>query len=597
VIAAVILNHNKPENSDKLFEQLDGVFDRVELWDSGSDPYNIPKHLTDAFQNFYWAGCWNEIMRRFSDCDAVWMIGCDIELQGMAEEYLMCIRQSLPFGCWSPCVNGRAHPFMQAENYQHGKPVEVKNIEGMAMAVSGVLMRQVEQLMSGSKIGFGQDFWLCYRARQLGLKNIIDGRVAVYHPEGIGYSEQDAHDEMEEIFTAEYGADFRRRIFEYDERYEKNCVESQAKEERVETLTIVTADNGWTAEDFIRVTDGLPNVRRVILQKGSTTLSHLAKPGVEIIPYSEQGVNELTEMADIALFWKVGAGNVSEYKHLLEAGVPTIVDAAYSRDLIKHEENGFIFGNEEWCKIWLNELLSKPELREKVRSYRNQESTPKPEVELPPEPAPLREILTQSDAEKPMVTVITPTFKRDVKVVRRSINCLQLQNMQSWEQLICSNGIEEPEVRNLVNQIDDNRVGYHFCEAPQGDYGNYARKAMLNQARGKYVLFIDDDNIILPDFLSVMVSALEDSGADFAVCQVMHFGPLNEDEVGKPPIVLRGQPVKLFHIDPLQFLVRREVMQSIGWDTEHGYISDGYTLQQLSDRPGVEVPMVLGVHV
>jgi hypothetical protein len=44
-------------------------------------------------------------------------------------------------------------------------------------------------------------------------------------------------------------------------------------------------------------------------------------------------------------------------------------------------------------------------------------------------------------------------------------------------------------------------------------------------------------------------------------------------------------------------LVRREVMQSIGWDTEHGYISDGYTLQQLSDRPGVEVPMVLGVHV
>lgn len=196
-----------------------------------------------------------------------------------------------------------------------------------------------------------------------------------------------------------------------------------------------------------------------------------------------------------------------------------------------------------------------------------------------------------------MVTVITPTFKRDIKVVRRSTNCLQLQLMEDWEQLICSNGLDELVVRNMVTELDDDRVGYHWCDAPQGDFGNYARKAMLESARGKYVLFLDDDNVILPEYLSVMAGALEESGADVAVCRVMHFGPLNEDEVGKPPIVLKGLPVKLYHIDPLQFLIRRSVMQEIGWDTSHGYISDGVTLEKLAGRPTVEVPLLLGVHI
>jgi hypothetical protein len=152
-------------------------------------------------------------------------------------------------------------------------------------------------------------------------------------------------------------------------------------------------------------------------------------------------------------------------------------------------------------------------------------------------------------------------------------------------------------VERLVSDTGDDRIKYNMCEAPEGDYGNYARKAMLEKARGKYVAFFDDDNIILPEFLSVMVASLEESGADYAVCQIMHFGPLNEDEVGSPPIVLRGLPVKLYHIDPLQFLVRRTVMQEIGWDTDVGYLSDGVTLEKLNGRNAVEVPLALGVHI
>ena len=121
---------------------------------------------------------------------------------------------------------------------------------------------------------------------------------------------------------------------------------------------------------------------------------------------------------------------------------------------------------------------------------------------------------------------------------------------------------------------------------------------MLKKARGKYIVFMDDDNVILPSYIETMVKAIETSGADFAVCRVVHFGPLNETEVGKVPKVLTGFPVKLFHVDSLQVLVKREAMQAIGWDTERGYIADGVTLEALGAKyKSTEVTEVLGFHL
>ena len=54
-IKAVIVHHNQPENADKLFEQLASQFD-TELWDCGSPPHRIPKHVTHPLENIYMGG-------------------------------------------------------------------------------------------------------------------------------------------------------------------------------------------------------------------------------------------------------------------------------------------------------------------------------------------------------------------------------------------------------------------------------------------------------------------------------------------------------------------------------------------------------------
>ena len=202
-IKAVIFHHNNPENADFLFERLSSVFD-VELWDSGSLPNRVPRHVTHSFPNFYGTGAWNHMMKNYSDYDVVWLICSDIELRSEVGDYLQAIRSAFPFGCWSPSIVGRAHPFMLRENFADNRPYTVKNIESQAMALSGPLMREVGQLIDGSPYGFGHDFWLCYRARKAGMRNIIDGRVCIYHPAGTGYDEQKAHDMMDLAFGSKY---------------------------------------------------------------------------------------------------------------------------------------------------------------------------------------------------------------------------------------------------------------------------------------------------------------------------------------------------------------------------------------------------------
>ncbi len=576
----VILHHNKPENADKLYEQLSECFD-VEIWDSGSDPDKIPVNMKHSFVNIYWTGGWNEIMDRYKEEDAVWMIGCDIELLQKPEEYLEAITSAMPFGCWSPCIEGRAHPFMLAENYKDNEPKSVRNVEGMAMACSGELMREVGKLLEGSEIGFGLDYWLCYRAREMGLRNIIDGRVKIFHPEGIGYDEQKAHDQMEETFTKHFGEHFRRTIFQYDERYELNLVPKVGTgcgffpEDERDKFTIVTVENGWGIEEFNEITDKFPEAERIIMQMGISTLGHLADENTTVIESVDMAM--LISRADVALFTRTGPANEKEYKQLLKAGVPMVVHVDHHQDMIDHEKNGFVYGSTNWAVDWIKHLEDK-EARDTISaSWRE-----KPQV--------------AEESEEPVFTVITPTWKRDLKIISRCVDCLKLQTVTDWRQLICSNGAEEPKVRKFVEDLNDPRVEYHWCEAQQGDHGNYARREMLKKVTGRFVMFFDDDNIIMPEYMKRMWEEMSDPNVDFAVCRIMHFGPLNEEVIGKPPIVLEGDPVKLYHIDPLQVVVLRKVMQDIGWDVDHGYVSDGVTLEKLSQYTSATVEEVLAVH-
>lgn len=590
-IKAVIMHHNKPENADKLFEQLAPIFDDVEIFDNGSDPEKVPVHVTRARENVYWTGTVNEVIETCQQYDAVWVIGCDVELINKPEEYREAIESSLPFGCWSPSIEGRAHPFMQASNFTSKKSAKVKNLEGMAIAISGSLMKQVGELVPGSQIGFGQDFWLCYRSRKAGMSNVLDGRVMVHHPEGIGYDEVEASRQMEDTFARAYGPDFRNSIFEYDQRFEKNLVGGSSMTDG-KKFVIVTVDNGWGLSEFLRITNSL-DARRIIMCKG--VLENAPEDGVEYVPY-DSSLDFLIKSADAAFFPRVGEANKDDYLKLLKAGVATVVRESCSQGAIEHEKTGWEFRDEKWAIHWLAYLKDHPEVREQRRKT----------AEAVPESTPVSgQVVVAKTPERAvvrsgpcLVTVITPTYHRDLKVIRRCIDCMLLQTETDWEQIICSDGENEPLVKALVDEVADPRIRYEHTEGKkENDFGNTVRDEMLKKARGKFILFFDDDNLILPHYLQTMIRAISESNKDYAVCKIMHFGPLHQSE-GKAPKVLTGNPVKLYHIDPLQVLVRTKLMQSIGWDKTVGYLSDGVTLERLGAKSDpIWIEEVLGIHM
>jgi glycosyltransferase involved in cell wall biosynthesis len=362
--------------------------------------------------------------------------------------------------------------------------------------------------------------------------------------------------------------------------------------EQGKKFTIVTVDNGWCLTEFLRITKGL-NARRIVMAKGN---AFIGEDGVESIQYDES-LDFLIKYADVAFFPKVGEANKVDYLKLVKAGVPVVVQESYSQGAVEHEKTGWVFRDEKWALHWLTYLKDHPEVREQRRKA----------VEAVPEstkalvPAEVIKVVDR-DVVRPdqcMVTVITPTFHRDLKVIRRCINSMLLQTVRDWEQIICSDGENETQVKALVDQVADKRIRYeHTAGKKSNDFGNTVRSECLKKARGKFVLFFDDDNLILPHYLQTMIRAISESNKDYAVCKIMHFGPLNQSILGRPPKVLTGNPVKLYHIDPLQVLVRTRLMQSVGWDTMVGYLSDGVTLERLGAKGDpVWVEEVLGIHV
>lgn len=380
-------------------------------------------------------------------------------------------------------------------------------------------------------------------------------------------------------------------------------------------FTVLTVDNGWSYTEFERITSKIPNCQRILVAKGAGGIP--STEGLTVVPPDR--LDEVIKQVDAALFCKVGDANRPEYEKILKVGVPMVVHVDHHQGLIDHQKNGFYYQDEAWAVHWLLQLRGSEALRAETKKTwkemggrRDSMLTAADVAKFCPScadkmrkkkiTAVKREVVEQTmDKEQPpKVTVITPTFKRDPKILRRAVDCMLLQTETKWEQLVCSNGPEEIEARSTVEGVRDARVRYRSLGVPtkEGDFGNSARAAMLKEARGEFVMFLDDDNIILPNYLDLMYQTLLNApDCGFVVCQVMHFGPLNEEALGKAPKVLEGEPVKLHHIDPLQVMVRRAVMQEIGWDVEKGYLSDGVTLEKLGQvAKHLKVSQILGIH-
>ena len=195
------------------------------------------------------------------------------------------------------------------------------------------------------------------------------------------------------------------------------------------------------------------------------------------------------------------------------------------------------------------------------------------------------------------VTIITPTFNRSQNIIKRCFASVDAQTYTNWNHLVLVDDEHlEPHLSSDI--IHTNSKREFICMGKRtNNYGNSPRQLGIEKGCGDYFVFLDDDNVIFPNYLETLVKYLEDNtDKSIAICKIIHMGPL-PGRFGEPPKILDGKPPVLQNIDTLQVCVRAEVVKKLGW-LDKGYLADGYSIQNWAENYKYGfVDEILGVHM
>ncbi len=203
-----------------------------------------------------------------------------------------------------------------------------------------------------------------------------------------------------------------------------------------------------------------------------------------------------------------------------------------------------------------------------------------------------------------------PTYQQEPEILKKTL--ISILNQRYFLKgdyqitiLITSDGQYEQSVINLIIELDlENQehivVEYDYTPKKSENLGASVKQHILEKAfhtvQSDYINFTDSDNTLFPDYLYEMTKVIEENDIDFAICKIIHFGPLFKEVAGRIPWVLEGYP-KLYHIDTIQIMARTEALHAIGWEQVYGHCSDGITYERLAEKyKWINVDKILGIH-
>jgi len=108
------------------------------------------------------------------------------------------------------------------------------------------------------------------------------------------------------------------------------------------------------------------------------------------------------------------------------------------------------------------------------------------------------------EARHPKVSVIMPTYNR-AHMISKSIDSVLKQTFTDWELIVVSDGSTDNTPQVIRNYRNPKIV---FLKKEQGGPAS-ARNYGLRHARGEYIAYCDDDDIIFPYYLETMVNCLD----------------------------------------------------------------------------------------
>lgn len=171
-------------------------------------------------------------------------------------------------------------------------------------------------------------------------------------------------------------------------------------------------------------------------------------------------------------------------------------------------------------------------------------------------------------APPPVVSVVIATYNRS-QVLRHAIRSVQASSFADWELLVIGDACTD-DTLECVASFADPRIRFVNLSPRCGDQSGPNNHG-ITLARGRYVAFLQHDDIYLPDHLATCVEELNRSGADLVWTPAAVASPNPDVSPGARPCQFRiaGVPEQSGY-SPFAFyctstwVFRRELADRVG---------------------------------
>lgn len=166
----------------------------------------------------------------------------------------------------------------------------------------------------------------------------------------------------------------------------------------------------------------------------------------------------------------------------------------------------------------------------------------------------------------PTVSVLTCTYNRP-QMLLEAITSLRTQTYESWEQLITDDASTDPAVKNVLNAAQrlDSRIRI-FQKTKNIDQPARYWNEMIDRSRGKYIGFLDDDNLKKEKWAEALVGMLDaNPDVDMVTCGQMIHDKTGNTLESSANLRTEDEVHQRNTIDTGCFLIRREALEKIGY--------------------------------
>jgi glycosyltransferase involved in cell wall biosynthesis/radical SAM superfamily enzyme YgiQ (UPF0313 family)/ADP-heptose:LPS heptosyltransferase/ubiquinone/menaquinone biosynthesis C-methylase UbiE len=184
----------------------------------------------------------------------------------------------------------------------------------------------------------------------------------------------------------------------------------------------------------------------------------------------------------------------------------------------------------------------------------------------------------------PLVSIIMPAYNAG-RFIAGAIETALIQNYHNFEIVVADDGSTD-NTKEILQKFNDPRIRYIALEKNQGV--SHARNVAIQQAKGEFIVSLDADDMLMPDFISRHLIELEKHpDADMIYCD-----DLLIDENDKPIREIKRRNYRNcksligdlfrhgFPIVPCRHFVRKNVFDRIGLYDESLIIGEDYDLMR-----------------